>query len=102
MYLGLTGKQGWRFARPERAVLLLGPPRSGKTSAVIIPAVIAHTGPAVCTSTKTDVAFATWRARRRSGRLWVFDPTGGSGPQRGFGALRWSPVRCAPTGTGRC
>ena len=37
----------WKFARPERAVLLLGPPRSGKTSGVIIPALLAHAGPAV-------------------------------------------------------
>ena len=56
VYLGLEERGGARFARAQRAVLLLGPPRSGKTSAVIVPALIAHDGPAVCTSTKTDVA----------------------------------------------
>jgi type IV secretory pathway TraG/TraD family ATPase VirD4 len=93
-YLGLSEKGEWRVARPERAMLLLGPPRSGKTSAVMIPALIAHDGPAVCTSTKPDVAAATAPARGRSGRCWLFDPTGG--PDRlGLARLRWSPVRCA-------
>jgi type IV secretion system protein VirD4 len=94
VYLGLADNRGWRHARAERAVLLLGPPRSGKTSAVIIPAVISHAGPVVCTSTKPDVAALTWRARQRSGRLWVFDPTG-SGESTGFEQLRWSPIRAS-------
>ncbi len=90
-YLGLSAGGGWRQARSERAVLLLGPPRSGKTSGVIVPGVIAHSGPVVCTSTKPDVLNATGQARERSGRLWVFDPTGSS-PADGR-QLRWSPVR---------
>ncbi len=89
-YLGLGADGGWRQARSERAVLLLGPPRSGKTSGVIVPAVIAHSGPVVCTSTKPDVLTQTSRARERCGRLWVFDPTGSS-PADGR-QLRWSPV----------
>lgn len=90
-YLALAAGGGWRHARAERAVLLLGPPRSGKTSGVIVPAVIAHPGPVVCTSTKPDVLAQTGRARERSGRLWVFDPTGSSPPDGR--QLRWSPVR---------
>jgi type IV secretory pathway TraG/TraD family ATPase VirD4 len=99
VYLGLMDDGDWQHARPERAVLLLGPPRSGKTSAVIIPGLLSHTGPAVCTSTKPDVAQATRRARSRFGRVWVFDPTGGS---RSAGAeeLRWSPVRAAASWDG--
>ncbi|MGH3265497.1 MAG: type IV secretory system conjugative DNA transfer family protein, partial [Trebonia sp.] len=91
VYLGVGDDGHWRHARPERAVLLLGPPRSGKTSAVIIPALIGHPGPAVCTSTKPDVAAATRAVRSRDGRLWVFDPTG-AGVPAGFAPLRWSPV----------
>jgi type IV secretory pathway TraG/TraD family ATPase VirD4 len=91
VYLGATDKDDWRHARPERAVLLLGPPRSGKTSGVIIPGLLSHTGPAVCTSTKPDVARATRRARSRFGRVWLFDPTGSSGSAGGE-ELRWSPV----------
>jgi type IV secretion system protein VirD4 len=95
------GEDGqWRFARPERAVLLLGPPRSGKTSSVIIPAVLAHEGPAVVTSTKPDVARATARTRSRDGRVWMFDPTGASRPPTGLEQLRWSPVTSALTWDG--
>jgi type IV secretion system protein VirD4 len=94
IYLGLDDDGAVRFSRSQRAVLLLGPPRSGKTSAVIIPALVCHDGPVVCTSTKLELAAATWPARYDSGRLWSFDPTG-SHPPRGFEQLRWSPVRCA-------
>jgi hypothetical protein len=82
-WLGAGGDLRWRFARPERAVLLLGPPRSGKTSGVIIPAVLAHAGPVIVTSTKPDVARASVRARARDGRVWMFDPTGASSPPAG-------------------
>lgn len=92
VYLGVDEKQGWRCARPERAVLLLGPPRSGKTSAVIIPALLSHCGPAVSTSTKPDVLHATLGARARLGRVWLFDPTGTSATPAGVSRLRWSPV----------
>ena len=92
VYLGAGADHTARHARPERAVLLLGPPRAGKTSAVIIPALIAHMGPAVSTSTKTDVAQATRPARSRGGQTWVFDPTGVGGGPGESRELRWSPV----------
>ena len=92
VYLGCGPVGSWVHARPERAVLVLGPPRSGKTTAVIIPAILAHTGPVVSTSTKPDVANAVRNARRRDGRVWVFDPTG-STPAADGEMLRWSPVR---------
>ena len=59
---------------------------------MIIPALIAHPGPAVCTSTKHDVARATHPARSRGGQTWVFDPTGAGGQRGGSRELRWSPV----------
>ena len=86
-----------RFSRAERAVLLLGPPRSGKTSSVIIPTLLSHTGPVVATSTKPDLFQATQRARAASGRLWVYDPTGSNPKPAGAWELRWSPVTCAGT-----
>jgi hypothetical protein len=43
VWLGASEDEHWKFARPERAVLLLGPPRSGKTSGVVIPAILVHT-----------------------------------------------------------
>lgn len=92
VYLGLTASGGPRFARCERAVLVLGPPRSGKTSSVMIPAVLSHTGPVVSTSTKPDVMVATRLTRAVDGRLWVFDPTGAGSETAGVQELRWSPV----------
>src|ERR1700722_3815845 len=92
VYLGTVDRGGWRHARPERAVLILGPPRSGKTSGVMIPALLSHTGPAVSTSTKPDVARATRAARSRDGQTWVFDPTGAGHPA-GSMPLRWSPIQ---------
>jgi type IV secretion system protein VirD4 len=100
VWLGAGEDGQWKFARPERAVLLLGPPRSGKTSGVIIPAVLAHAGPAIVTSTKPDVARATALARARDGRVWMFDPTGASRPAAGLEELRWSPVTSALTWDG--
>ena len=94
VYLGVSRQGAPRHARSERAVLVLGPPRAGKTSGIIIPALIAHVGPAVSASTKPDVERATRPARSRSGQTWSFDPTGaGAGGGRGESReLRWSPV----------
>jgi type IV secretion system protein VirD4 len=99
VYLGLVGSGQPRFARGERAVLLLGPPRSGKTSAVIIPALLSHTGPVVSTSTKPDVFRATRLTRALNGRVWVFDPTGTTTPG-GADVLRYSPVTAAASWDG--
>jgi type IV secretion system protein VirD4 len=90
-YLGLDKGGDWRFARSQRAVLVLGPPRSGKTTGVIVPALLCHSGPAVSTSTKPDVLAASAGARSRVGKLWEFDPIGTG--WAGVGErLRWSPV----------
>lgn len=97
VYLGASKGQEWRLARPESAVLVLGPPRSGKTSGVIIPALLSHPGPVVSTSTKPDVLRATLGARSRLGWIWRFDPTGTT--DEGVGeALRWSPVSSCGVG----
>lgn len=94
VYLGEGRDAKPRVAPAEHGVLLVGPPRSGKTSAVIIPSVLSHVGPIVSTSTKPDVLTATARRRGEVGRVWEFDPTGhatGVGAER----LRWSPVTTA-------
>jgi type IV secretion system protein VirD4 len=99
VYLGVGVRGGWRLARPQRAVLILGPPRSGKTSAVIIPALLVHDGPAVSTSTKPDVLCATAATRHRLGRIWQFDPTGTSAANDAE-QLRWSPLSASNTWDG--
>ena len=61
LYLGHDA-HGWHYAGPQHSVLVLGPPRSGKTSSLLIPNVLsAPTAPVVTTSTKPDVLDATRR-----------------------------------------
>jgi type IV secretion system protein VirD4 len=98
-YLGEREEGEWVCADPESAVMVLGPPRSGKTSAVMIPALLGSPGAAVSTSTKPDVMRATRRARSELGRVWLFDPAGEEGerPPSGVRQLRWSPVAAAGT-----
>jgi type IV secretion system protein VirD4 len=78
-------------AGSQQALLVLGPPRSGKTSALVIPNVLIAPGAVVTTSTKTDVLNWTAKTRSLRGRTWLFDPSGSTEP--GFlTPLRWSPV----------
>ena len=52
------------FGAKHDHALVLGPPRSGKTSGIIIPSVGIHPGPVIVTSTRDDVIAATKSARR--------------------------------------
>jgi type IV secretion system protein VirD4 len=96
-YLGETERGEWVCADPQSAVMVLGPPRSGKTSAVMIPALLCAPGAAVSTSTKPDVMRATRRARAELGQVWLFDPAGREHRElpQGVRELRWSPVAAA-------
>jgi type IV secretion system protein VirD4 len=97
-FLGFSPGGGWVTADPEHAVMVLGPPRSGKTSMIVIPAMLAAPGAAVSTATKPDVLEATWRSRAQMGQVWLFDPTGErSELPRGIRRLSWSPVTAART-----
>jgi type IV secretion system protein VirD4 len=80
------------FSGPEQSVLVLGPPRSGKTTALVIPTVVLAPAAVVSTSTKADVLHATYGYRSRSGNCYVFDPTGSVPLPDGCYPLRWSPV----------
>jgi type IV secretion system protein VirD4 len=96
-YLGAVGGH-WVTADPESAVMVLGPPRSGKTSAVMVPAMISASGPVVSTSTKPDVMRASLRARSEVGQAWLFDPAASVGEvPEGVRRLGWSPVAAAGT-----
>ncbi len=95
-YLGTGRSGGWVLADPESAVMVLGPPRSGKTSAVMIPAVMGASGAVIATSTKPEVMRATVAARSEVGQAWLFDPS--ASEQRlpeGVRRLCWSPVAAA-------
>src|ERR1700679_1169814 len=74
LYVGTDGHRLiWGGA--QQAMLVLGPPRSGKTSTLVVPNVLAAPGPVLVTSTKPDVLQATLASRAQMGRCWLLDPT---------------------------
>jgi type IV secretion system protein VirD4 len=91
LYLG-GGAEGPVWAPAEQAVLVLGPPRSGKTSGLAVPTVLGAPGAVVSTSTKPDVLQATARARRRGGPCFLYDPSATVETPAGVERVRWSPV----------
>ena len=98
-YLGM-GARDPVFTGYEHAALVIGPPRSGKTSSVMIPALMLWPGPAVVTSTKPDILDITAAHRSKSGQVWVWDPTASTTIPLGARSLRWSPVQgCADSNT---
>lgn len=74
------------------AVALIGPSRSGKTTAAI-GGILEWSGPAVLLSVKTDLLAATIHWRLQQGRVRIFDPTSCTNQQRSS----WSPLRDART-----
>src|SRR5580692_1565296 len=94
LYVGTDGHRLiWGGA--QQAMLVLGPPRSGKTSSLVVPNVLAPPGPVLVTSTKPDVLHATLASRAELGRCWLLDPTGTVPVPPGASLIRWSPVQAA-------
>ncbi len=91
LYLGHDA-HGWHHCEPQHSVLVLGPPRSGKTSALLVPNVLSAEGAVVTTSTKPDVLDATLGARAVVGTCHLFDPSGSVVDRPGVHRLRWSPL----------
>ncbi len=91
IYLG-AGTRGPRWAGPERAALILGPPRSGKSSCVVVPAILTAPGAVVSTSTKPDILEATAPARADIGPCLLYDPSGTVPVPPGVEPVRWSPI----------
>jgi|SRR5579875_1196609 len=94
LYIGATAA-GLVWGGSQQAALVLGPPRSGKTSSLVVPNVLAAPGPVVVTSTKLDVLSVTLASRRQVGRCWLMGPTGTVDAPPGVTLLRWSPVQAA-------
>jgi type IV secretion system protein VirD4 len=89
----LLGRLGGRdvCAGWEDSLLVVGPPRSGKSSGLVVPATVEAPGPVIVTSTRPDVLKAAARLRSQVGPTFVFDPDGlASGS--GVAPLPWSPV----------
>jgi len=89
----VLGRAGRRLLAAEQrhALIAFGPPQSGKSAGLAIPALLEWPGPAVASSIKTDLLAATLARRRRLGRVFVFDPFELSGTR----ADGWSPLHAA-------
>src|ERR1035438_9101634 len=85
----------WGWSGRGRSALIIGPPRSGKTSSIITPNVLCASAAVVVTSTKPDVMAMTARARHRVGSCLLFDPTASTDPPPGVVPIGWSPLRSA-------
>lgn len=64
-------------------------PRTGKSTAFAIPAIVEAPGAVVVTSNKRDVVDATRGPRAESGQVWVFDPQGVAGEAANWW---WDPL----------
>ncbi|HEV2426870.1 MAG TPA: type IV secretory system conjugative DNA transfer family protein [Acidimicrobiales bacterium] len=76
--------------RGRESVLVVGPSQSGKTSSLVVPALLSWTGPVVVTSVKRDVLVATRPWRTALGRVTVLEPGRDDG-------LTWDPMEGVTT-----
>ncbi len=83
-------------AEHRHALVVFGPPQSGKSAGLAIPALLEWRGPAVASSIKTDLLSATLARRRALGEVLVFDPFELSG----VAGNTWSPLHGARTWDG--
>jgi type IV secretory pathway TraG/TraD family ATPase VirD4 len=90
--LGWSGRRLLR-AEERHALVVFGPPQSGKSAGLAVGAVLEWDGPAIVSSIKTDVLQTTIEERRRRGRVFVFDPFGLSTET----CSGWSPLAGAFT-----
>jgi type IV secretion system protein VirD4 len=74
----------------ETSVLVIGPTRSGKTSGLVVPNLLDWQGPAIVTSTKSELVDLTATHRRSVGPVCVYDPTGEIGDRAD--TVSWSPL----------
>lgn len=94
VYVGMSD-EGPVLTRPQTCCLVLGPPRAGKTTSLIVPNVVLSNGPVVSVSTKADVLEATIGLRQKMGSCLVFDPTEVLRGRADCLRVGWSPLRYA-------
>lgn len=79
------------FKSHEDVELVICGPRSNKTSAKVVPEILAAPGPVVATSNKPDVWLLTAGLRARVGPVWLFDPQRITYQPQDFW---WNPLTC--------
>ena len=84
------------YAEQRHALIAFGPPQSGKSAGLAVPALLEWDGPAVASSIKTDLLSVTQARRQALGSTFVFDPFALSGAA----SHTWSPLRGASTWDG--
>jgi type IV secretion system protein VirD4 len=84
------------YAEQRHALVAFGPPQSGKSAGLAVPALLEWDGPAVACSIKTDLLASTLARRRALGPVFVFDPFELSG----LAGQTWSPLRGASSWDG--
>ena len=94
----VLGRRGGRllYAEHRHALVAFGPPQSGKSAGIAIPALLEWNGPAVASSIKTDLLSATQARREALGEVLVFDPFG----LAQVPSHTWSPLHGATTWDG--
>jgi type IV secretion system protein VirD4 len=95
----VLGRRGGRllYAENRHALVAFGPPQSGKSAGIAIPALLDWNGPAVACSIKTDLLAATLARREALGQVLVFDPFGLAQVPSSH---TWSPLHAAATWDG--
>ncbi|GAA3250671.1 type IV secretory system conjugative DNA transfer family protein [Dactylosporangium siamense] len=90
-FLGTDTLTGERlYLANEYSRLAAGVPRfSGKTSRIVIPAILDARGAVITTGTRLEAAEVTFERRRKVGPSYVFEPRG---TVPGIPRLRWSPI----------
>jgi type IV secretory pathway TraG/TraD family ATPase VirD4 len=86
--LGRLGSQDL-YASEEDVLLEIAGPRSNKTSAVVVPAVLSAPGPVITTSNKVDVYTLTVGLRAELGRVFTLDPQRIAGSEQTWW---WNPL----------
>lgn len=84
------------YAEQRHALVAFGPPQSGKSAGLAVPALLEWRGPAVASSIKTDLLAVTLARRRAVGKVFVFDPFA----LAGVVSNTWSPLHGASSWDG--
>lgn len=88
--LGRTERGDELYASEEDVTLTIAGPRSNKTSAMVVPAILTATGPVITTSNKIDAYTLTVALRRLVGKVFVLDPQCMTGVGQTWW---WNPLR---------